>query len=160
MGDHFYVITIGGLAGRKTVWPGEPIEREKGRGVVGKASSQILGASFSKSADDSGPVIRRASCRWTIYYTNHAKLSLQPKRTYLAKQTLTNKYSEFQCAYHLVMAFCCLIAFFTTLSIFMAVIRYSLAPPSGQVWAGEPFRQTSYSGQRTNSCAALSRIAI
>jgi hypothetical protein len=37
-----------------------PIEREKGKGragwVVGRASSQILGASFAKSADNSGPI--------------------------------------------------------------------------------------------------------
>jgi hypothetical protein len=41
---------------------------------------------------------------WYFKYTN---MSLQPKRKYLAKQTLTNKYSEFQSAYHLVMACCC-----------------------------------------------------
>jgi hypothetical protein len=37
------------------------------------------------------------------YGIKYTKMSLQPKRTYLAKQTLTNKYSEFQSAYHLVM---------------------------------------------------------
>jgi hypothetical protein len=36
-------------------------------------------------------------------------MPLEAKRKYLAKQTLTNKYSEFKSAYHLVMAFCCLI---------------------------------------------------
>jgi hypothetical protein len=34
-----------------------------GAGVVGRASSQILGASSAKSADDCGPVIRPASYR-------------------------------------------------------------------------------------------------
>jgi hypothetical protein len=33
MGAHFYCITICGLAWLKTVWPGEPIEREKGKGM-------------------------------------------------------------------------------------------------------------------------------
>jgi hypothetical protein len=74
MGAHFYCITICGLAWRKTVWPGEHIDHEKGEvggWVVERASSQILGASSAKSANDSGLVIRRASFRWTIYYTNH-----------------------------------------------------------------------------------------
>jgi hypothetical protein len=61
MGAHFYCITIGGLAWRKTVWPGEPIEREKGSigggWVVVRASSQILGASFAKSADDAAQLL-------------------------------------------------------------------------------------------------------
>jgi hypothetical protein len=34
-------------------------------------------------------------------------MSLEPKRKYLAKQTLTNKYSEFKSTYHLLIAFCC-----------------------------------------------------
>jgi hypothetical protein len=41
MGAHFYCITIGGLGWHKTVWPGEPIEREKGRGSVGSWKSQF-----------------------------------------------------------------------------------------------------------------------
>jgi hypothetical protein len=75
MGAHFYCITICGLAGRKTVWPGEPIEHEKGGGgVVGRASSQIFcinGRIIRQVSRNSGPVIRWASYRWTIYYTNH-----------------------------------------------------------------------------------------
>jgi hypothetical protein len=57
MGAHFYCITICGLEWHKTVWLGEPIEREKGRGPRSwKSQFAFMVASSAMSADDSGPV--------------------------------------------------------------------------------------------------------
>jgi hypothetical protein len=53
------------------------------------------------------PVNRGLPSRIHYYGIKYKKMSLEPKRKYLAKQTLTNKYSAFKSAYHLEMAFCC-----------------------------------------------------
>jgi hypothetical protein len=73
MGAHFYCITIGGLLWRKTVWPAEPIEREKGRGRVGSWKSQFanIGRIIRQVGRRCGPVVRPARYRWTIYYTDY-----------------------------------------------------------------------------------------
>jgi hypothetical protein len=53
------------------------------------------------------PLNRGLPSRNHYYGTKYTKMPPEPKRKYLAKQTSTNKYSEFKSAYHLVMAFCC-----------------------------------------------------
>jgi hypothetical protein len=68
MGAHFYCITIdsanylplftlNGLARSDCFAHALSVKRGRGGWVVGRASSQILGTSFTKSADNSGPII-------------------------------------------------------------------------------------------------------
>jgi hypothetical protein len=50
MGAHFYSVTICDNVWRKTVWPGEPIEREKGGGGrVGSWKSQFANIVHSRA---------------------------------------------------------------------------------------------------------------